>query len=273
MTRIRVPVHGAPLKSVLIASDAPSQADVTAQIAAAVAGIQTQTTVYNSGNANTSQITLWSLISGVPTNLVDIGELSGTGLLYDDDGTWELKTGLTDGSTVSIFTLTEPLEFTLKTQDANYVFAGPTSGSAAEPTFRALVAADIPDLSMTNTYIKGATWSGGGSAIVVADAPVVYVQCSTAGTIEEVTLLGNTSGSCEIDIWKVPYADFPPTSANSICDSNYPALSSATNGQETPPEGWTTSINAGDILAFSLTSCSTFSQLSIMLEISSTVNT
>jgi hypothetical protein len=29
-------------------------------------------------------------------------------------------------------------------QSANTVYAGPTSGSAAAPTFRALVAADIP---------------------------------------------------------------------------------------------------------------------------------
>lgn len=34
----------------------------------------------------------------------------------------------------------------LNNQSANRVFAGPTTGSAAAPTFRALVAADIPDL-------------------------------------------------------------------------------------------------------------------------------
>jgi hypothetical protein len=32
---------------------------------------------------------------------------------------------------------------TLDTQTANYVFAGPTSGAAADPTFRAVVAADL----------------------------------------------------------------------------------------------------------------------------------
>lgn len=35
------------------------------------------------------------------------------------------------------------------TETANYVLAGPTTGAAAAPTFRALVAADIPDLSAT----------------------------------------------------------------------------------------------------------------------------
>lgn len=35
------------------------------------------------------------------------------------------------------------------TKTANYILAGPTSGSAAAPSFRTLVAADIPDLSGT----------------------------------------------------------------------------------------------------------------------------
>ena len=37
----------------------------------------------------------------------------------------------------------------LDTQSANLVFAGPGSGPAADPTFRSLVAADVPDLSAT----------------------------------------------------------------------------------------------------------------------------
>lgn len=39
------------------------------------------------------------------------------------------------------------LTLALATQSANVVFAGPTTGAAAAPTFRALVAADVPDLS------------------------------------------------------------------------------------------------------------------------------
>lgn len=37
----------------------------------------------------------------------------------------------------------------LATQSPNAIFAGPTTGSAAAPTFRALVAGDIPDISAT----------------------------------------------------------------------------------------------------------------------------
>jgi len=49
--------------------------------------------------------------------------------------------------TGSPITASGTLAASLATQSANAVFAGPTTGAAAAPTFRALVAADIPDLS------------------------------------------------------------------------------------------------------------------------------
>jgi len=61
---------------------------------------------------------------------------------------------------------------TLANQSANLIFAGPSSGSAGVPTFRALVAADIPALSYaststTNTFTAGPnTFQTGGSGNV-----------------------------------------------------------------------------------------------------------
>lgn len=71
---------------------------------------------------------------------------------------------LADGSSSPIYTISGSpvttsgtLAFTLSTKAANLVFAGPTTGSAAQPTFRALVAADIPTVGIaagSNTQIQ-----------------------------------------------------------------------------------------------------------------------
>jgi hypothetical protein len=57
---------------------------------------------------------------------------------------------------------------TLATQAANTVLAGPTSSPSATPTFRALVPADIPDLSGTyETVAALATWAGSTSLVTL----------------------------------------------------------------------------------------------------------
>ena len=58
----------------------------------------------------------------------------------------------TNGSNI---TTSGTLTSTFKTQSANTVFAGPTSGTSAAPTFRKLVATDIPDLSSVYLPVDG----------------------------------------------------------------------------------------------------------------------
>jgi hypothetical protein len=50
-------------------------------------------------------------------------------------------------TSVATPTTTPALSFSLSSQSANRIFAGPVTGGAAAPTFRALVPADVPDLS------------------------------------------------------------------------------------------------------------------------------
>ncbi len=67
-------------------------------------------------------------------------------------------------TSVATATTTPALSFILNTQTANTVFAGPTTGAAAAPTFRAIVVADIPALSYWslngNTVGNDTTWMG-----------------------------------------------------------------------------------------------------------------
>ena len=59
----------------------------------------------------------------------------------------------------------------LANQNANLVFASPTSGSPATPTFRSLVAADLPDLG--GLYIKNQTNQQSSSNFNISGAGVV----------------------------------------------------------------------------------------------------
>ncbi len=95
-------------------------------------------------------------------------------------------------------------QITLDTQTANYVFAGPATGEAADPTFRALVADDIPDLSgtyqtadavlaalaalandsgvLTNDGSGNLSWAAGGGSMVYPGAGVPFSTGSAWGT-------------------------------------------------------------------------------------------
>lgn len=64
--------------------------------------------------------------------------------------------------------------FTLANKTANTVFAGPTSGGAAAPAFRALVAADIPSLSATS--------------LTMATARILGRTTASTGAVEELTV-------------------------------------------------------------------------------------
>lgn len=90
--------------------------------------------------------------------------------------------GLTGGTVTSV-ALTEPTEFvvagspvtgagtlavTKATQTANFVWAGPTTGAGAQPTFRALVSADLPSGIGTVTSV-GQTVP---TEFVIAGSPV-----------------------------------------------------------------------------------------------------
>jgi hypothetical protein len=77
---------------------------------------------------------------------------------------------------------------TLTTQAANAIFAGPSSGAAAAPTFRALTTADIPALAYgTGTVTSVSVVSANGFAGTVATAtttPAITLTTSITGLLK-----------------------------------------------------------------------------------------
>lgn len=129
--------------------------------------------------------------------------------------------GLADGSTSPIFTISGSpvttsgtLTETLATQSANACFAGPTSGSAAQPTFRALVGDDLPNpgasskggvqsyAAVSNQWINAISTSGvpsstqpafsnlSGAASLASQVSGV-LPIANGGTNNSTTLLNN----------------------------------------------------------------------------------
>lgn len=70
----------------------------------------------------------------------------------------------------------------LNTQSANLVFAGPVSGGAATPTFRALVAADIPTGFRDTLHIGDTVASSVAHGPLIADGTHHLAQSSLVGT-------------------------------------------------------------------------------------------
>lgn len=75
-------------------------------------------------------------------------------------------------------------QLTLDTQVANRVFAGPTTGADAVPTFRALVAGDIPSLSSTYAVV-GAI---GSSGLTMNTARLLGRTTASSGAVEEMSV-------------------------------------------------------------------------------------
>jgi hypothetical protein len=101
--------------------------------------------------------------------------------------------------TGSPVTTTGTLAITWNTQSANVVLAGPVSGGAASPTFRSLVAADIPSLDyVTSVAVSIAvpgilTESVAGSPITGSGTAAITIGLATQS--ENTVWAGPTSGS------------------------------------------------------------------------------
>lgn len=118
---------------------------------------------------------------------------------------------------------------------------------------------------IASTRSIGITIDGGGSAITTGVKG--YIEVPFSGTITGWTIVGDTSGSIVVDVWKDTYANFPPTVADTIAGSEKPTISSATKGQDLSLSTWTTSVTAGDVIGFNVDSCTSITRATLIIRI------
>lgn len=111
----------------------------------------------------------------------------------------------------------------------------------------------------------GAHW-GSTVALVAAEMPDIVVYFDRATVIQSVTIIGDAAGSAILDIWKKARTSLPAVNADSITAAANPTVTAARSSRDTTLTGWTKNVAAGDTLTFHVDSCSTFTQLTILLD-------
>ena len=143
-------------------------------------GVQSLTgVVYGNGSSPFTAATAAQILSAFSGTCNSLTYARGDGSCQTPSGSGSVTSvALEDGSTTPLYSISGSpvtgagtLEFTLETQSANCVVAGPSSGSAAQPTCRGIVSGDLPatqtelttaaNLTTVGTIAHG-TWQGTG---------------------------------------------------------------------------------------------------------------
>jgi hypothetical protein len=155
------------------------------------------------------------------------------------------------------------LTATLVNQSANTVFAGPSTGAAAPPAFRALVAQDLPANQGIGSF--GASFDGGGQVLVLNT--VRYTRVPFACTVTGWSVIGDT-GTFTVDVLRIASGTVLPTS--SIAGSALPALATGNALKSTTLTGWNTAIAQDDLIGFKVTAVSGTTTAQVLVECNKT---
>jgi len=159
-----------------------------------------------------------------------------------------------------------------------------------DPTFRPIDQTDLGGpvadgkvLTADASQPTGLAWgAGGGGTSADAIRPITFTinpgGVPTTGIkgdlsvpypcrITGVRMLADQVGSAVLDILKDSYANYPPSTGDSIVGSAPPTLSGAQSSEDTTLAGWSTTLLAGDTLRFNLTSVATITRLTITLTV------
>lgn len=114
-----------------------------------------------------------------------------------------------------------------------------------------------------------ATIDGGGVAVTAGMQ--TWVEIPYDCNIEAARITAQPSGSAVVDLWLDTYANFPPTNADTITNSNELTLSSQDKAEkdsaQLASDGWTRALTKGEWLMVNVDSATTVEIVVIALEV------
>lgn len=183
------------------------------------------------------------------------------------DPTIAIANAVADGSTKGAASFTAA-DFNASSGNVSLDYTNGQVSSASVNGF--LSSGDWTNFNNARVGAVGITIDGAGA--VITTGVKGYLSVPYGCTINSVTMLADQSGSAVVDIWKTTYSSFDagathPVSGDKITASAPPTISSATKSTDATLTGWTTSITAGDVLAFSVTSATTVTRVNLVLKV------
>lgn len=181
--QLQLPPHGAINYDVILNNNFSLIDTAIGTLQSAYQGTWSGSSTYFKGQEVNYLGTIYVSLINTNFNNTPSSTPSAWAALFTTSGTVTTVGDLTNLFTVSNRT-TAP-SFSLVNQSANVVFAGPVTGSAAPPIWRALVAADLPTLLTSNISGNAATASG------FLGTPTT---CSAGNYARGVDIFGNATG-------------------------------------------------------------------------------
>lgn len=191
------------------------------------------------------------LIGGVPT--------LGTGSTYPITSSWSNNS--LNCNTASYVSTAISSSYA---GSASYLIGGSSGTSLGTGSTYPITAS----WAVTSSYITistqfGITIDAGGGLLTTGTKG--YVRVPKTMTITGWDIVSSVTGSIVVDVWKTTYANWPPSSSNSIAGTQKPTLTVNSKNQNTNLTTWTGSCVVGDYIAFNVDSVATCSRVNVFI--------
>lgn len=135
-----------------------------------------------------------------------------------------------------------------------------TTPPAGASSFFGVALATTADLTRTINFVLD------NGSFDIEPGSKGYIHVDVTGTIDSWMLVAESVGNIAIDIKKTTYANFP-NGFNSIVGSEFPLLINHSKNRDEDLTTWNRTITAGDILDFTVLSCSGIQKCSVFLRL------